>query len=296
MNSRFPIILLMIVVVVWIGTSFVFVVNERERALVLAFGEIIADDNGVEKVYEPGLHFKWPLIDSVIKIDARIQTLDGDPDLIKTINQKDLEVDTYVKWKVVDFAHFYRSTGASMIQAQNRLETNIENALLTEFGQRTRQEVVSGEREEVMGRLSREASKISPELGMEIIDVRVKKINLPKQVSQSIYDRMIKERERIANQHRSDGQKEKNIIQSKADAEIRKILAEADRTAREIRGKADAEAAKIYADTYSKNKEFYSFLRSIDAYKASFSDKNDILVIKPDSDFFKYMKDANGKK
>jgi membrane protease subunit HflC len=269
-------------------------VKEWETAIVLQFGDVKKDDNDKAKIYGMGLHFRWPIADKAIIMDKRIQTFDGEADRISTSEQKDLIVDSYIKWKIADFDQFYRKTNANFGSAERLLDNTVENALREEFGKRTRTQVVSGEREEVMGLMLSETQKIAPDLGIEVVDIRVKTINLPTEVSESIYNRMRTERLRVANEHRSEGEKAKRIIIAKTDAEVERILAEADREAREIRGQADAQAAKIYAETYNKNPEFYAFLRSLDAYRESFKSSDDILVIKPDSEFFKYFKDAEG--
>lgn len=273
-----------------------FKVKEWETAIVLQFGEVKTDSSGKVKLYERGLHFRLPIADKVITMDNRIQTFDGEADRIATSEQKDLIVDSYIKWRIKDFDQFYRRTNANYQTAANLLDATVENVLRDEFGQRKRTQVVSGEREEVMGLLLKETKRIAPDLGIEVVDIRIKTINLPVEVSESIYKRMRTERLEVANQHRSDGEKTKRIIYAKTDADVKRILAEGDRKAREIRGDGDAEAAKIYAETYNKNPEFYAFLRSLDAYKASFTGSEDIMVIKPDSEFFKYFKDAKGNR
>ncbi|WP_223670880.1 protease modulator HflC [Kangiella shandongensis] len=285
------VILLVILAVFWTCT---FKVKEWETAIVLQFGDIKVDDNGKAKLYGRGLHFRWPIADKAIIMDKRIQTFDGESDRIATSEQKDLIVDSYIKWRIKDFGQFYRKTNANHRIAESRLDDTIENALRDEFGQRTRTQVVSGEREEVMGLMLSETQKIAPDLGIEVVDIRVKTINLPNEVSEAIYNRMRNERVKIANKHRAEGEKDKRIIFAETDFTVQQILAGADRKAREIRGDADAEAAKIYAETYNQNPEFYAFLRSLDAYRESFKDSDDVLVIKPESEFFKYFKDAEG--
>ena len=293
MNKLISFLVILVVAfgVLWTCT---FKVKEWETAIVLQFGDVKKDSDGKAKIYERGLHFRWPIADKAITMDKRIQTFDGEADRISTSEQKDLIVDSYIKWKISNFDKFYRKTNANFRAAERLLDNTVENTLREEFGRRTRTQVVSGEREEVMGLTLEEVKKRAPELGIEVIDIRVKTINLPTEVSESIYNRMRTERLRVANEHRSEGEKEKRIIIAQTDAEVQRILAEADRQSREIRGDADAEAAKIYAETYNKNPEFYAFLRSLDAYRESFKDSGDILVIKPDSEFFKYFKDAEG--
>lgn len=287
-------ILVILVVALGVFWTCTFKVKEWETAIVLQFGDVKKNDDGTAKVYGHGLHFRWPIADKAVIMDKRIQTFDGEADRISTSEQKDLIVDSYIKWRVADFDQFYRKTNANFASAERLLDNTVENALRIEFGKRTRTQVVTGEREEVMGLMLEETQSIAPDLGIEVVDIRVKTINLPTEVSESIYKRMRTERLRVANEHRSEGEKEKRILIAETDAEVQRILAEADRESREIRGQADAQAAKIYAETYNKNPEFYAFLRSLDAYRESFKDSGDILVIKPDSEFFKYFKDAAG--
>ncbi|GAA4362531.1 protease modulator HflC [Kangiella marina] len=294
MNKLIGILVILVVALVVFLTC-TFKVKEWETAIVLQFGDVKKDDEDRAKIYGHGLHFRWPVADKAIIMDKRIQTFDGEADRISTSEQKDLIVDSYIKWKIADFDQFYRKTNANFRSAERLLDNTVETTLREEFGRRTRTQVVSGEREEVMGLTLEEVKKLAPELGIEVVDIRVKTINLPTEVSESIYNRMRTERLRVANEHRSEGEKEKRIIIAETDAEVERILAEADREAREIRGRADAQSAKIYAQTYNQNPEFYAFLRSLDAYRESFQNSDDILVIKPDSEFFKYFKDAEGK-
>ncbi|MCW8855802.1 MAG: protease modulator HflC [Kangiella sp.] len=294
MNKLISLIVVLIIAAIVIMTC-TFKVKEWETSIVLQFGDIKKNEEGAAKLYQRGFHFKWPVADKVITMDNRIQTFDGESDRIATSEQKDLIVDSYIKWRIKDFDHFYRRTGANYRVAERLLDNTVENALREEFGKRTRTQVVSGEREEVMGLMLTETQKIAPDLGIEVVDIRVKTINLPTEVSESIYNRMRNERVKIANAHRAEGEKDRQIIIAETDVQIQRILAGADREAREIRGQADAEAAQVYAQTYNKNPEFYSFLRSLDAYKESFKNADDVIVIKPDSDFFKYFKDVDGK-
>ena len=293
MNKLITLLIVVALAVVVLFTC-TFKVKEWETAIVLQFGDVKKDAEGKAKIYGRGLHFRWPVADQVVTMDKRIQTFDGEADRISTSEQKDLIVDSYIKWRIADFDQFYRKTNANYRSAERLLDNTVETTLREEFGRRTRTQVVSGEREEVMGLTLEEVKKRAPELGIEVVDIRVKTINLPTEVSESIYNRMRTERLRVANEHRSEGEKEKRIIIAETDAQVQRILAEADRTAREIRGQADAESAKIYAETYNQNPEFYAFLRSLDAYRESFKSTDDVLVIKPDSDFFKYFKDADG--
>ena len=285
---------LLIVFVIVLGNS-LFIVKEGEQAIVIQFGKVQRDDaTGETRVFEPGLHFKLPFIDSVRHLDARIQTLDGTPDRFVTSEKKDLIVDSYVKWRIEDFARYYLSTGGNKLQAEALLKQKVNNGLRSEFGTRTIAQIVSGERSALMNQAMEQASTSSDELGIEIVDVRVKQINLPTEVSNSIFQRMRAERAAVAREHRSEGQEQAEVIKANIDAKVTVMLADAERNARQLKGEGDALAAEIYADVYSKNADFYSFLRSMDAYKASFNNKQDVMVIAPDSDFFRYMNASKG--
>ena len=273
--------------------SSVFVVFEGQRGIVFQFSKIKRDaDTGNMIVYEPGLQFKIPFIESVKKLDARIQTLDEAPDRFVTSEKKDLMVDSFVKWRIVDFSTYYLRTSGSTENARALLKQKVNNGLRTEFGTRTIKEIVSGDRDSIMAKALESAASSREDLGIEVIDVRIKAINLPTEVSNSIYDRMRAERTAVAKEHRSQGQEQSEIIRATIDAKVTVMLATAQKEAFEIRGEGDALAAKVYADTYKKDAEFFSFYRSLEAYEKSFSSKNDILVVKPDNDFFHYLKNS----
>jgi len=273
-----------------------FVVEEGNKAIVIQFGKVQRDsETDVTRVFEPGLHLKLPFFDRVVTLDARIQTLDEAPDRFVTSEKKDLIVDLYVKWKIEDFAKYYLATGGIKSSAEILLQQKVNNGLRSEFGTRTIQQIVSGERSELMDEAMEQASTSSDELGIEIIDVRVKQINLPLEVRNFIFQRMRTEREAVAREHRSEGKEKAEFIKADIDAKITVMLADAERNLRKLQGEGEAQAAQIYAETYTKNAEFYSFLRSMDAYKKSFSSKQDVLVVEPDSDFFRYMKNPSGK-
>lgn len=286
-----------IVLLVILFSGAIFVVSEGERAIVIQFGKVQRDDaTGDTNVFEPGLHFKYPFIDSVRRLDARIQTLDDVPDRFVTSEKKDLIVDSYVKWKIADFAQYYLATqGGNKLQAEALLKQKVNNGLRSEFGARTIAQIVSGERSALMNQAMEQASQSSKELGIEIVDVRVKQINLPNEVSNAIFQRMRAERAAVAREHRSEGQEQAEVIRADIDAKVTVMQADAERNARQVRGEGDALAAQIYANSYSKNPEFYSFLRSMDAYRKSFGSKEDIMVLEPDGEFFKYLNNANGK-
>lgn len=285
-----------ILVALLIGFNSIFVVHEGERAIKVTFGKVASNEDGSTKVFEPGLHLKLPLFDQIKRLDARIQTLDETPDRFVTSEQEDLIVDSYVKWKIEDFGRYYLSTGGVTQQAEILLQQKVNNGLRSEFGTRTIQQIVSGERSELMDSAMDQASSSSDELGIRIIDVRVKQINLPTEISNSIFERMRAARAAAAREYRSEGKEQGEIIKANIDARVEIMLADAERNARQLRGEGDAQAALIYAQTFNKNPEFFRFLRSMDAYKASFNSKQDVLVIEPDSDYFRYLNSSMGKK
>lgn len=286
-----------IVILVVLASGSLFVVKEGDKAIVIQFGKVQRDaETGDTKVFDPGLHFKLPFIDTVRHLDARIQTLDDAPDRFVTSEKKDLIVNSYVKWRVEDFARYYLSTGGNKLQAESLLKQKVNNGLRSEFGARTISQIVSGERSELMDQAMEQASSSSDELGIEIVDVRVKQINLPTEISNSIFQRMRAERAAVAREHRSEGQEQAEVIRANIDAKVTVMLADAERNARQLRGEGDALAAQIYADVYSKSPEFYGFLRSMDAYRHSFNSKSDVLIVEPDSEFFRYMNAQNGGK
>ncbi|NQZ22373.1 MAG: protease modulator HflC [Colwellia sp.] len=284
-----------IALILVLTVSSVFIIFEGQRGIVFEFSKIKRDaDSGQMKVYEPGLHFKVPFINTVRKLDARIQTLDETPDRFVTSEKKDLIVDSFVKWRIVDFSTYYLRTGGSVDNARALLKQKVNNGLRNEFGTRTIKEIVSGDRNSIMAKALASAASSREDLGIEVIDVRIKAINLPAEVSASIYERMRAERTAVAKEHRSQGQEQAEIIRATIDAKVTVMLATAQKEAQEMRGEGDALAAKVYADSYGQDPEFFSFYRSLQAYEKSFSSKSDILVVKPDSDFFNYLK--NGAK
>ena len=280
-----------------LAVSSVFVIYEGQRGIVFQFSKIKRDSATDEmKVYEPGLHFKIPFIETVRKLDARIQTLDEPADRFVTSEKKDLMVDSFVKWRIVDFSTYYLRTSGSVDNARALLKQKVNNGLRTEFGNRTIKEIVSGDRLAIMSKALESAASSREDLGIEVVDVRIKAINLPTEISNSIYERMRAERTAVAKEHRSQGQEQAEIIRATIDAKVTVMLAEAQKNAFTIRGEGDALAAKVYAEAYSKDAEFYSFYRSLEAYENSFSSKNDIMVVKPDSEFFRFLKDGSDVK
>ncbi len=279
-----------------VASKSIYIVEETDRGLILRFGKVLRDAGDLPVVYAPGLHFKWPFADKVVLIDTRVQLMDGSPDVFTTSNKEFLDVDTYVQWKVTDFAKFYIRTNGNFRTAEGFIEGFVDNGLRNQFGKRTIEQAISGEREELMGDIRTFVNSKVPEYGLEVVDIRVKKVNYTSRVLKNVYEQIVSERGAQAKLIRSEGLQQGNIVKAKTDANVLRTLAEADEYARTVQGQADADAAKIYADTYNKDPEFYAFLRSIDAYKASFENKGDILVVSPDSDFFKYLKNAQGKK
>ena len=275
---------IILILTVAVATQSLYVVNETERAVKLRFGEIVQFD------VSPGLHFKWPILNSVRKFDARILTLDAPPQRYLTSEKKALMVDSFVKWRVKDVAKFYTTSGGDEDRLNRLLAQRVDTGLRNEFGVRTVKEVVSGERDQLMTSLTSNLDRVAQsELGVEIIDLRVKKIDLPQEVSESVYNRMRTERERLARELRAEGTEIAVEIRAKADKERTIILADAYKIAEETRGDGDAVATATYAEAYSKDPEFYDFTRSLKAYQATFENKGDILLINPDSDFFKYL-------
>ena len=256
--------------------------------MVTQFGEVIKPDVQV------GIHFKIPLIQSVRKFDARLQSLDEEPNRILTVESKYLLVDSFVKYKIVDVLTFYKATTGSFLTLNNLLGQRTEFELKNQFGQRTVTELVSGERDEMMSSMTSNLGASVADLGIEIIDFRVKRIDLPSELSSSVFERMRTERNRLAEELRSEGKELSNEIRSKADKQKVIILAEAYKQAEQIRGEGDAKAAAIYANAFSKDPEFYEFTRSIKGYTSTFQNKADVLLIDPKSDYFKYLNKSDG--
>ena len=275
------------VVLLAMGALSLFTVDMREKALKLQFGEIKRAD------YRPGLHFKW-FWQSVLRFDARVQTLDSDPQLYLTGEKKQVIVDSFVKWKVRDVEQYYTSTGGNPQIANQRLSVVVVKTLRDEFGKRTVRQVVSGERDEIMETMRVSASAQADELGINIIDVRIKRVDLPEMVSQSVFDRMAAERKQVAKKFRSEGEEMAREIRAQAEREREILLAEAEREGQKIRGNGDAVATETYANAYGQDGEFYSLYRSLDAYRNTFSNPADILLLEPNTQFFRYFKDSGG--
>ena len=276
-------VLLSIAVAAGVSLS-VFTVDEREYAIKFRFGEIVRTD------YEPGLHFKVPFVNNVRKFEKRILTRNNPNEPFLTAEKKNLKVDFYVKWRITDVGQYYRSTAGDEGLATGRLLEIIKDDLRAQFAKRTVQEVVTADRRDVVTDLMESAGRTAAELGIEIVDVRVKALDLPDDVSESVFNRMRQERARIAAQLRAEGAETAERIRSEADRERTVILAEARRDSQKIRGEGDAKAAEIYAQAYERNTEFYSFWRGLQAYRAAVGRGQDVLVLEPDGEFFKYLK------
>lgn len=276
-------------IVVLVVLSSVYIIPETHRGVLLRFGELIQTD------IEAGIHFKVPVIDQVREFDVRLLTTDLPSRQYLTIEKKPLDVDSYIAWKIRDVDQFYRATGGDEFRASSLLLSRVDNGLRDEFGVRTMVEVVSGQRDELMSTLTKRVNETSQEeFGIDVVDIRVKAIEFPGQVSQNVFRRMATEREKLAQEFRSRGNELAEGIRADADRQRTVTLAEAFSKAEATRGEGDAEAARIYADAYGSNSEFYTFYRSLEAYQNTFADKGDIMVIDTESDFLKYLKDPMG--
>ena len=276
----------LIVLLLILGMS-MFVVDQRQNAIVFRLGEVVS----IKK--DPGLYFKVPLLDNVRFFDIRILTIDtAEPERFLTSEKKNVLVDLFVKWRIIDVRNYYTSVAGDEMRAQTRLLQTINDGLRAEFGNRTVHDVVSGERDKIMELMRNKANEDASKIGVEVLDVRLKRVDLPQEVSESVYRRMEAERKRVANELRSTGFAESEKIRADADKQREVILAEAYRDAQRIKGEGDAKASAIYAKAYEGNPEFYAFYRSLEAYRGSFKNRNDVLVLEPNSEFFKYMKSS----
>jgi membrane protease subunit HflC len=290
MDARMIRMFLAMIVVVTVFSS-LYVIKETERAVVLRFGKL------VETNTDPGLHVRVPLIDTVRKFNGQVLTHDAQPESFYTLEKKRLIVDSYVKWRIDDVETYYRATGGLEETARQRLAARANDGLRNQFGKRRLSEVVSGQREELMAELTAELNAaVRKSLGIQVIDVRVKKIDLPPEVSDAVYNRMSAEREKLAREYRSRGKEEAEKIRADADRQVTILEAEAYRDAELARGEGDAQATAIYATAYDQDREFYAFTRSLRAYEQSFSNSGDILVLDAKSDFFRYLRDGAGSK
>ena len=279
------------VVVLIVLSLSLFVVDQRQNVIVLRFGEI------VNVIKEPGLAFKMPLIDNVRYFDVRILTIDTpEPERFLTSEKKNVLVDLFIKWRIAEVEKYYISVGGDEMRAQTRLLQTINDGLRAEFGNRTVHDVVSGERDKIMEFMRQKANEDAQKIGVEVLDVRLKRVDLPNEVSESVYGRMKAERTRVANELRSTGAAESEKIRADADKQREVIIAQAYREAQRKKGEGDAKASAIYARAYEQNAEFYSFYRSLEAYRQSFKNKSDVMVLEPNSEFFKYFKNSKPQK
>ncbi|MBK3869390.1 protease modulator HflC [Pseudomonas stutzeri] len=282
-NKSLTALIVGVLLAIGLWNSF-YIVSQTERAVLLRFGRIVEPD------VKPGLHMKIPYVNSVRKFDARLLTLDTTTSRFLTLEKKALMVDSYAKWRVDDAERFYTATSGMKQIADERLARRLEAALRDQFGKRTLHESVSGQRDELMAQVTTSLNRAAQqELGIEVVDVRVKGIDLPREVNRSVFERMSSEREREAREHRAKGKELAEGIRADADRQRRVLLAEAFREAEELRGDGDAQAAAIYAAAYGQDQEFYAFHRSLQAYRESFSSKEDVLVLDPKSEFFRYL-------
>ena len=288
-NFKFPSVVIIGLVFVVVGLS-AFTVNERQLAIKLRVGEVVSAH------YEPGLHFKIPVIETVRKFPSRILKIDDAPQRVFTLERTAMTVDYFVKWQIVDELSFYTSTGGIQDVAMNRLREIIKNSIVTEFGKRTIVEAISVEREELMRDMLANAMETAQGLGVRLVDFRVKQVEFVSEVRNSVYNQMREERKRVAAETRAEGSEAADLIRSTADKDRTVILAEANRDGQIIRGEGDARAAEIYANAYNKDAEFYAFYRSIDAYRNSIGREGDILVLDPNNEFFRYLNNSDGQR
>ncbi len=287
MKNRLGTIVIAAVVALIITSLSMFVVDQRQNAIVFRLGEVVNIKT------DPGLYFKVPLLDNVRFFDVRILTIDSaEPERFLTSEKKNVLVDLFVKWRITNVRQYYVSVGGDESRASTRLQQTINDGLRAEFGNRTVHDVVSGERDKIMELMREKANEDAKNIGVEVLDVRLKRVDLPQEVSESVYRRMEAERKRVANELRSTGFAESEKIRADADKQKEVIIAQAYRDAQRVKGEGDGKATAIYARAYEINPEFYAFYRSLDAYKAAFRDRNDVMVLEPNSEFFKYLRSS----
>jgi membrane protease subunit HflC len=293
MSKYFGTLLIVLLVALVVLSGSMFTVDQRQNALVFQLGEVVSVKT------KPGLYFKLPLVQNVRYFDTRILTLDAaDPERFITSEKKNVLVDSYIKWRVIDARQYYVSVGGDEMRAEIRLNQTVNDGLRAEFGKRTIHDVVSGQRDQVMNLIRTKADQDARKIGVQVMDVRIKRVDLPESVSENVYRRMEAERKQVANELRSTGAAEAEKIKADADKQKEVIVAEAYRDAQRVKGEGDAKASAVYAAAYGKNAEFYAFYRSMQAYRESFKSKSDVMVLDPSADFFKYMKNpraAGGK-
>lgn len=288
-NSRFMVVIIVGLGLLLFGLT-AFTVNERELAIKLQVGEVVRAN------YEPGIHFKIPVYQTVRKFPKRILKIDDDPQRVFTLERTGMQVDFFVQWRIIDEVSFYTSTGGSLFMAVDRLREIVRNSVVTEFGKRTVQQAISVEREALMRDMLTTAAATAQGLGIELVDFRVKQVEFVEEARNSVYNRMREERARVAAETRAQGRERESLIRSTAEKDRTIILAEANKQGQIIRGEGDAKAAQIYAEAYNRDPEFYAFYRSIDAYRNALGKNGDILVLDPNSDFFRYLNDRDGSR
>ena len=288
MHKKLSLVASIVVLILLTLVFTAYTVDQRQAAIKFRLGEVVA----VQK--EPGLYFRVPMLENIKLYDTRIQTLDTkDAERIQTMEKNNVLVDSYVKYRIVDVKQFFVSTGGDLSKAEIRLAQSVNNDLRDEFSKRTLSEVISGERDKIMEDLRGKSDADARSIGIEVLDVRLKRVDLAQEINADVYKRMDSERKRVANELRSTGAGEAEKIKADADRQREIILAEAYRDAQKIKGEGDASAARIYAQAFTRNPEFYSFYRSMEAYRNSFRNKSDVMVLEPSSDFFKYLKNPN---
>ena len=284
-------VLAIIVVLFLLVSSSLFIVDQRQKAIVFQLGEVVSVKS------DPGLYFKIPMVQNVRFFDSRILTMDAEePERFITSEKKNVLVDLFVKWRIIDVKQYYISVRGDEALARVRLAQTVNSSLRDEFGNRTVHEVVSGQRDNIMEIMRQKADSDARKIGVEVVDVRLKRVDLPKEVSESVYRRMEAERKRVANELRSTGFADSEKIRSNADRQREVILAKAYRDAQKTKGEGDAKATRIYAEAFQRNPEFYAFYRSLEAYKQSFQNKSDMMVLEPNSEFFKYLKSSGSSR
>lgn len=287
-NNRSLLIVGGLAAAAWLASNSLYIVDETQRAVKLRFGEVIQED------IQPGLHFKIPITQTVRKFDTRVLTLDTDPSRYLTLEQKAVIVDSYVKWQVINPTRYYEATAGDEVMATRLIQPRVDESLRNEFGRLDLQEIIAERRDDLMVRPTEELDELMrDELGVSILDIRIKRIDLPEDVSQAVYERMRSEREREAREWRAQGQEEAERIRANGDRRRQVLLAQATERAETLRGEGDAEAAAIYAEAYQQDPEFFSFYRSLNAYRESFDGDGNMLVLEPSSDFFRYLNSPN---
>lgn len=298
MTPKWNKIVFLSIAIILLGLSSLFTVREGQQAMISRLGELQKDSAGTVATYNPGLHYKVPFVERVLKFDVRLQTLEKQLDektsRIMTGEQKEVMVDYFVKWRISNLATYYTRTGGQFIRAERLLEQQVESGLRAEFGRRTIREVVTDDRAAIMTSLNEQTNGNAQKLGIDVVDVRIKRIDLPTKVSKAVFERMRTEREQVAKEHRAEGLAVAEGIRANADASATVIVAKARNQANETRAIGDAKASKIYADAYNQDPEFYAFFRSLAAYLRTFSGKDSTLVLSPDSQFFDYFNNSLG--